>query len=255
MSTQSESIVELRRRHADIEKFLDKQGLHHDSVKLSHCKPGAHCQSVFCLYCISYRASRNRSYLLETIPKLLDDDLDLELWFLTGMCADSADINTHARAAVRGMRKLLKHPHLVTRVQASFNALEVIPKTGQLPSAHVHTLIVTKQISRGRYRLSEATWIQMWERACDLPRLREDPQARMIRRNRNREKPNLSLVAVQVFRNHDDIRDSIGYVTKETHAHIVLDKYAHVLDHPDKFIERMTQLKGVTRFFGSLSKA
>jgi hypothetical protein len=254
-SFASTDLLHLDRSNSDVASFLASRGLQNDANKLDGCKPTRHCQSTFCLNCIRYRAIRNRTHLQLQIPKLLDEDINLELWFLTGAAADSPDVHKHATAAVTGMRRLLRHKRLANRVVASFSALEIASKTSPtLPCCHVHSLVVCKQISHGRYRISEADFVHLWERACDLPRLRADPMARMLRRNQNRKKENLSLVAVQIPRIPTDISSTISYVTKQAQPKRLLDDYEKLLGDPDAFINRIQQLHRVPRFFGDQAK-
>jgi Replication protein len=220
---------------ADISQLLNDQGHTKDAELMAACRPGKRCSSAYCLKCIRSRAIRTRKHVHKTLPALLDNDLNLELWFITGCCADSDDVKTHARSAVRGMKKLLKHPRLRNRIVGVFGAMEIAPKTSRLPCAHVHSLIVCKPISKGKYRISEADWVRMWEESCDAPRL--NPHLKMIRRNAARKKPNLSLVALQILRNQLDISGTIDYCTKGS-------------DHDQVMLN---QLKGTTRFFGDLA--
>jgi len=198
------------------------------------------------------RVWKHRAHLEKAIPALLAQDPKYELWFITAACEDSPDVNSSARAAVKGMRSLLKHPRLKGRVVTSFSVLEVAFKTSrQHPCAHVHSLVIAKPMSKGRHRLSEATWIDLWEESCPLARGR-DPCVPRTRRNKNHPKPNLSIVADLVPRTGADLIKVIRYSTKWGSRERLIKNYRELLRAPDTFIARVQALIGVTRFFGSL---
>lgn len=198
------------------------------------------------------RVVKQRLHLQSALPALLNTNPKLQLWFLTAAAADSCDVSNHARAAVLGMKRLLKHPRLQTRIIGSFAVLEVAHKVSRVePCSHVHMLIVTKPIDTGRYRLSEKSWIQLWESLCPLARKR-DPTIPLTRRDRKKPKPNLSFVAERIPLEVDHITRVIRYVCKWSYVKNVSRNYRALLADPKAFIERIVALQGVTRFFGSL---
>jgi hypothetical protein len=162
-------------------------------------------------------------------------------------------INRSAMVAVTGMKRLLKHPRLIRRVVASFSALEVSLKNSRTePCAHIHTLIVTRSIDKGRHRISEADWVTMWEESCSLARTR-DP-GKMMRKT-SQPKPNLSLVAKFVPHGESvQLSKVISYVTKLATPANLADYFRPLIATPDEYIARMDALVGVTRYFGPLHR-
>lgn len=249
------AIVGMNRLSADIQVLLTQRGLIKDAVKLKNCYGYKQCHSRYCIKCVSLRAYRQRKHLLSVLPVLLATDPKLQLWFLTGAAADGPDVALHAKAAVLGMRRLLKHPRLKYRVVAYFAVLEVADKVWrEHPCAHVHALIVTKPMDKGKYRISERDWVSMWEAACSHHRkpLRELPQRRVLTK---KQKVHRSLVAVLVPRTKDDIAKVAQYCTKWANQSRIVSDYRRLLTHdPDGFLARIDALEGVPRFFGPLHK-
>jgi hypothetical protein len=255
-----------------------QRGSMKDAVRLNHCFGYEYCHNAYCIKCVSRRAFRQRKYLLNALPALLSENPRYQLWFITGAAADSHDVNTSSRAAVTGMRRLLKHARLKRRVVAHFSVLEIAHKPGrEHPCAHVHTLAVTKPIHQGKYRISKKDWIQMWEEACSLHRKRlpvqRFPQRRRITKSRcaattgriafakrldrsrlaMKMNAHESLVAKMVPRDERHILRVIRYVTKWANPRRVARDYRSLLNpNPDVFLERVNALKGVHRFFGEL---
>jgi|SRR5450631_2040387 len=154
----------------------------------------------------------------------------------------------------RGMRKLLKHDRLRNRVISHFSVLEVAKKRGrETPCAHVHTVLVTKPIHTGRYRISEPDWILMWEQACPLARQRDlsIPLKRKQPKNPSRHP---SFLAKRAGVTGDDLTGLIQYCTKFAAPKKIAMTYRELMRNPDEFIERIDSLKGVTRFFGGLHR-
>jgi hypothetical protein len=195
-----------------------------------------------------------RRNLEQLLPALLATDSTLQLWFVTSAAKDSADIRSTAKAAVTGVRRLLRHPRLKDRVVAHFSVLEVAHKTSRVdPCSHVHTLVVTRPMDRGRHRISEREWVELWEQCCPLARGR-DPTVRLLRRNSSKPKPNLSIVVKRVPVTPVDITRVSRYVTKWATPDNVVRNYRSLLADPATFITRIQSLMGVTRFFGSLHR-
>lgn len=251
LSTEAQ-MTRLSRICADISKFLNDRGHHKDSVRMDSCRPGTRCNSAYCLRCIRARAISTRLRVHKSLAESLASDINLEVWFLTGCAADSEDVTTHARSAVRGMNRLFKHKRLRNRIVGTFSALEVAPKTSLLPCAHVHSLMVTRPITVGKYRISEAQFLEMWEESCEHHRPRLNPHEKMLRRNAARKKPHLSFVALQVLKNALDITRTADYLTKEANAERVIYNHEDLLLNPDNYIDRIQQLRHTTRFSGSL---
>lgn len=150
------------------------------------------------------------------------------------------------------MRNLLKHERLRSRVVAHFSVLEVALKHGRVkPCAHVHSLVITKPLDKGRYRISEPDWILMWEAACPLAR-RRDMTVPLKRRQPTKPKKHASIVAVQAGVTEDDLAGLVRYCTKWATPSNITRNYRALLADPDEFIRRIDSLKGVTRFFGPL---
>jgi hypothetical protein len=248
----SVSLTRLKRISADVSGLLRQRKMYRDSVRLDHCYGYEHCHNAHCILCTSRRALHQRRHLEKELPALLKNDPDLQLWLITGAAADSLDVNLHAKAAVRGMINLLKHPRLKGRVVTSFSVLEVQHKTSrEAPCAHVHTLLVCRPITSGKYRISEASWVAIWEECCSLPRVREGT---LVRRNAKKPKTNLSLDARIVDTQNDGLTKIIRYVTKWSYVKNIAKDYRELLVDPDAFMVRIKALKGVTRFFGKLHK-
>lgn len=201
---------------------------------------------------MSRRTLKERRHLEQTLPALLATDPKLQLWFVTAAAKDSADIRTTAEAAVAGVRRLLRHPKLRSRVVGSFSVLEVAHKTSrQHACSHVHTLIVTLPMDKGRNRISEAQWVALWEECCPLARAR-DPTNRLIRHDKRHLKRNLSIVVKRVPTGGIDVTKVIRYCTKWSYAQNIASSYQTLLAQPGAFIRRIQALIGVPRFFGSL---
>ena len=201
---------------------------------------------------MSRRVYRERKHLEEVLPALLKKHPGAQLWFLTGAAEDSDEVNTHAKAAVRGMKRLLNHPRLKNRVIAHFSVLEVALKRHRInPCAHVHSLIVTKPIDKGRYRISEPDWIRLWEEACPLARKR-DLSIPLKRKQPTKPRKHPSFDARRVGPTKTDLDRVIRYSTKWATPMNITRNYRQLLTDPDRFIRRIDALKGVTRFFGPL---
>jgi hypothetical protein len=150
------------------------------------------------------------------------------------------------------MKQLLKNPRLKGRLIAHFSVLEVALKRHRTnPCAHVHSLIVTKPIDHGRYRISEADWILMWEAACPLAR-RRDLSAPLKRRQPTKPRKHASFVALRAGPTKVDLDSLICYCTKWATPRNITRNYRELLTNPDRFIQRIDSLKRVTRFFGPL---
>ena len=243
----------------NIHECLSQVDLHKEAVQLAHCEPRSleskgFCRSHYCPSCTHYWASKQRRNLESLLPTLLASDPTLQLWWITAACADNHDIATHARAAVLGTQRLLRHPRLKGRVVASFSVLEVAYKTSPtLPCCHTHTLVVTKPMDQGRHRISHPDWVHLWEGVCSLPRLRSDPSARVLRRN-PAKKNSTSIWVEQARQTPDDITRLTNYVTKWSFKdNLVADFDTQLKASPGRFIDRVRQLHNVTRFFGSLA--
>jgi hypothetical protein len=198
---------------------------------------------------MSRRVYYERQHLNVALPAILAKHPTAQLWLITAAAADGANVNAYARSVVAGTRRLLKQPRLKARMITSFSVLEVSQMVGREPCAHTHTLLVTKPITVGRNRISEADWIGMWEAACPLARKR-DPSVRLIRKGK--KKPNLSIVAEHVPRHGLHVAHIIEYVTKWANVSNVNRNYQSLLTDPPQFIERIQSLIRVTRFFGTL---
>ncbi len=204
---------------------------------------------------MSRKVYRQREYLKEALPALLRANPKAQVWFFTGATEDSEDVNTHAKAAVSGMRRLLKHPRLRGRVISHFSVLEVAQKRHRVhPCAHVHSLVVTNPIDKGRYRISEPDWIRMWEEACPLARKR-DLSVPLKRKQPTKPRQHASFVAVQCGPTEADLEALIRYSTKWATPRNITRNYRQLLLDPDRFIRRIDALKRVTRFFGPLHLA
>jgi hypothetical protein len=254
------SFAVINRVSDEIETFLTQRGLVEDAVRINKCFGYRYCHSRFCIKCASRRVYRQRKHLLSALPALLSEDTRYQIWFITGAAADSADLNAAARSAVIGMQRLLKHDRLKRRVVAHFSVLEIAHKHGRKhPCAHVHTLVVTKPMNKGKYRISRKDWIEMWEEACPLHRKRvakpRYPRRRRVTKTRRSKKTNAheSLVAKMIPRDERHILRVIRYCTKWANPRRVARDFRSLLNpDPNAFIHRMDTLKGVTRFFGGL---
>jgi hypothetical protein len=225
-----------------------------DALRIKGCFGFKQCQSVYCIRCASRRAYKERQHLLAALQELLTQDPRSQLWFITGAAADSPDVATAARAAVSGMRKMLKHPRLRGRVIAHFSVLEVAHKYGrEYPCAHVHTLVVTRPMDKGRYRISRKDWVSLWENAC--PQHRRRAPALEPRRKGGKREQHHSLVAKLVPREMNDLTRVVKYCTKWAAPYRVVRDYSRLLwPNPQLFLERMAALKGVPKFFGGLHR-
>jgi plasmid rolling circle replication initiator protein Rep len=242
----------MERLAADISRLLALNNLHRDAILIDGCYGWKNCKSAYCVKCMSRRTLNERRHLEQTLPALLATDPTLQLWFVTSAAEDSADIRTTAKAAVQGVRQLLRHPRLKNRVVGSFSVLEIAHKTSRVdPCSHVHSLIVTKPMDKGRNRISEAEWVRLWEQCCPRARAR-DPTVRLLRQNSKRPKSNLSIVVKHVPRDGPDITKVIRYCSKWSYVANIVRNYRTLLIHPNNFIHRIQALTGVTRFFGSL---
>jgi len=201
---------------------------------------------------MSRRVWKERRHLEHSLPSLLRTDPSLQLWFVTAAAEDSPDIHTTAKAAVLGVRRLVRHPRLKKRVVGYFAALEVAHRTSrEHPCAHVHAVLVTFPMDKGRHRISEADWVGMWEECCPLARGR-DRAIKMLRYARGSPKPNLSIVVQRVSENSTDITRVIRYSTKWATADRIANHYRALLIQPDRFIWWIQSLRGIHRFFGDL---
>lgn len=244
----------LSRLSGDIEAVLCKHNYHREAVKVRHCYGFKQCHSPYCIKCASRRAFAQRKHLLTVVPKLLEQDDSCQVWLITGAAADNPDVKTTARACVSGMQRLLKHPRLRNRVIAYFSVLEVAHKHGrQHPCAHVHTLVVTKPINKGKYRISRRDWVRIWEGVCpqhrkplSIPRRRRKGTSAMI---------HASLDVRMIPRTADDLNRVLRYCTKAARWRRVAQDYNQLLvPDPRVFLGRIAALKGIPRFFGPLHK-
>lgn len=231
---------------------LNLRGLYREAIRLRDCFGHKHCQQAYCVKCMSRRVYRERKHLQEALPALLKEHPGAQVWFLTGAVEDSDEVNTHAKAAVRGMKRLLNHPRLKNRIISHFSVLEVALKRYRTdPCAHVHSLIVTKPIDKGRYRISEPDWIRIWEESCSLARKR-DLTVPLKRKQPTKPRRHASFVAVRAGSTKLDHDRLIRYSTKWATPRNITRNYRQLLTDPDRFILRIQALKGVTRFFGPL---
>jgi hypothetical protein len=216
------------------------------SVISSATTPTAYAASGFAL-------AMKRKHLKTTLTALLSEHPTAELWHINGVTEDSPDVRTSAQVAVRGMKKVLKNPRLVKRVIASFSSLEIITGRGRKdPSVHVHTLIVTRQISKGKYRIPRKEWIAIWENACPLAR-KPLPKPKRTRKG-PKKKPHDSFKAVQ-HKLPMTTDKAIHYVTYYATLRHATEDYRALLNAPDDaFMKRQSALKGVTRFFGAMHR-
>lgn len=242
----------MNRLNADIAQHLNKRGLYRESIRVSQCHGYKQCHCLYCIHCASLRVYKQRLHLTMALSALLAQHPKAQVWFLTGATEDSDDINAYAKAAVRGMRRLLKHPRLRNRLIAHFSVLEVALKRHRtLPCAHVHTLAVTKPMDKGRYRISECDWILIWEAVCPLARKR-DCSIPLKRRHPKKSRKHASFVAIMAGTSAADLKGLIRYCTKWATPRNITRNYRQMLLDPDRFIHRIDALKGVTRFFGPL---
>lgn len=203
---------------------------------------------------MSRRTWAERKHLEESLPAILNGDPHLQVWFVTSAAEDNPDVALTANAVVRGVKSMLRHHRLKERVVGSFNVLEVAHKTSRIdPCSHVHSILVTHPIDKGRSRISEAEWVRIWEECCPLARKR-DPTVKLIRQNINRPKPNLSIVAKQVPRTEIDLQRIINYCCKWSYPERIARNYRDLLLDPETFFNRIDALKRVTRFFGNLHR-
>jgi Replication protein len=248
----SVALTSIDRVSSDIAAHLLKRNLIRESIRINKCYGHKHCQQPYCIKCMSRRVYKQRKHLEEALPAALRNHPGSQLWFLTGAADDSHEVNLHAKAAVRGMREMLKNPRLKSRVIAHFSVLEVALKRGRLkPCAHVHSLVVTKPLDKGRYRISEPDWILMWEQACPLARKR-DLSIPLKRRQPTKPRKHASFVAKHAGVTDEHLDRLIRYCTKWATPRRITKNYRALLADPDGFIRRIDSLKGVTRFFGPL---
>ena len=246
------ALTSINRISSDIAIHLGKRGLIRQGILIRMCYGHKNCQQAYCIKCMSRRVYKERKHLQTALPALLRKHPKAQVWFLTGATEDSPDVNTHAKAAVRGMKQLLKDPRLKGRVIAHFSVLEVALKRHRTnPCAHVHSLIVTNPIDKGRYRISEPDWIRMWETACPLAR-RRDSSVPLKRRQPTKPRRHASFVALRAGPTSVDLDRLIRYCTKWATPRNITRNYRELLTDPDRFIQRIDSLKGVTRFFGPL---
>ena len=236
----------------DIESLLTQRGFVHDAVRIHHCYGWRHCHSAYCIKCMSRRVYRQRKHLLPAIQTLLATNPQYQLWFLTGAAEDSSDINAHAWNAVSGMKRLLKHARLKRRVIAHFSVLEVAYKRGRKhPCAHVHSLVVSKPMDKGKYRISQRDWIALWEVACPLHRKRQQ-QPPTLRRRGPKPWTHPSFVAKLLPRDDMQQLKVIRYCTKWATPRVTRNYRRLLAPDPNVFLKRIDALKGVPRFFGEL---
>jgi hypothetical protein len=248
----STSLTSINRLSADIAVLLNKRGLFRDSILIGKCFGHRHCQRAYCIKCMRRRVYLQRKHLQQALPAILKQHPGAQVWFLTGAAEDSDEVNSHAKAAVRGMKRLLNHPRLKNRIISHFSVLEVELKRYRTdPCAHVHSLIVTKPIDKGRYRISEPDWIRIWEESCSLARKR-DLTIPLKRRQPTKPRKHPSFDARRVGPTKADLERVIRYSTKWATPRNITRNYRQLLTDSDRFIRRIQALKGVTRFFGPL---
>jgi hypothetical protein len=200
---------------------------------------------------MSRRVYKQRLHLKEQLPALMKEHPRSQLWFLTGAAEDDAEIRGHAKAAITGMRRVLRHPRLENRVISHFAVLEVALKNHRTPCAHVHALVVTRPMDKGKYRISEPDWIRIWEQSCPLARKRDESDT-LQRKRPAQPRENVSFKAVLAADTTTDRGTLIGYCTKWADPDWIAKNYRQLLKNPDRFIDRIESLKGITRFFGPL---
>lgn len=85
---------------------------------------------------MSRRVFNQRRHLEVALPSLLQTNPTYQLWFITAAAADSRDVTAHSKSAVLGMKRLLKHGELKSRVISHFSVLEVALKRGRPDGCH-----------------------------------------------------------------------------------------------------------------------
>lgn len=243
-----------------VNECLNQQDLIVEVLRIEQCERAGldsrgYCGSRFCLRCEHYKAFRQRKHLLKQLPAILKHNPTAQIWHVTACAQDchSEQLNEYARAVVTGTRRLLKHDDLKNRVIASFSALEVgfDPNREHPLRAHTHTLLVTKQITSGRYHMAASRWLTLWEQSCSLHRVRPDASKPLSQRLTKSEKANPSIL-VQRVKTPLDQKKVIRYVTwTATSANTIRD-FNQRMAYPITFIRNVHQLRNVTRYQGSM---
>jgi len=235
--------------------------------KLSDCHKRSRCQLPFCVWCISWKAWRERDRLRALIPRILAAGAPLQVWFLSAATSNSPAIKTHAIAAVDGINRLLLHSRLVNRVVASFSAVEIgLHLEGNVeiddPFVHIHMIIVTRPI-----RISQPEWNLLWAASCPLAR--KMPPGVEIRRRRAstkyRHQAGLPMVVepiwnadmvyageLQTFEQHLERR--ISYATGWANPQLLKTELAFYTANPTIFIQHRLALKGTKHFAGNMCR-
>jgi hypothetical protein len=89
--------------------------LHLVTVKIDSITLMEKCQEItaksrYCPLCITRCASGERRHLKRPLPELLATHPRVEAWLVTADCGDSAEISDHAKAAVDGVKRLMRYP-------------------------------------------------------------------------------------------------------------------------------------------------
>lgn len=202
--------------------------------------------------CASRRAYKEREHLSVKLREVLARDPKYQLWLITGTAEDSPEVRKSALAVVWGMKRLLRHPRLRGRVIEYFSVLEVERKQWRnYPCAHVHTLLITKPIDKGKYRISKSDWVAIWETVCPRARNRIPSIACEQMKNGGAEQP--SLKACLIPRDENHLTAVIRYCTKWAAPKLARRGCQDLFSpHSEGFVERMIALKGVPRFFGDM---
>lgn len=243
-----------------VNECLNQQDLIGEVVRIEQCERGGldsrgYCGSRFCLSCEHYKALRQRKHLLRQLPAVLKENPAAQVWHVTACAQDchSEQLREYARAVITGTRRLLKHDDLKNRVIASFSTLEVgfDPNREHPSRAHTHTLLVTKQITSGRYHMAASRWLTLWEQSCTLHRARLDASKPLSQRLTKGEKANPSIL-VQRVQTPLDRKKVIRYVTWTATSTNTVRDFKQRMVYPITFIRNVHQLRNVTRYQGSM---
>lgn len=239
-----------------------------ETVKLNSCERGkldskGYCRSHFCLRCWHYKVGKQRKHLKRVLLAILKEHPRAELWHITACTADChvEEIREHAKAAVDGTKRLLKCPELKNRVIASFSVLEVGQSHTRIHPfrCHTHTVLLCKQISNSRHRISQTKWLELWESCCSLHRVRVVPATPDKQRLSKAQQNNVSILAMRIpdLKRSEtpevQVRMVAQYVTKWGKASTIIRNFRKQLEYPLTFIQRTDQLRGVYRFWGLLT--
>jgi Replication protein len=248
---------------SQVSDALTYLGMGQLAMKITACYGFKQCGSLFCPRCLCRTAARERKHLRAVLSGLLTRYPKYEMYMVTGATKNSQDVATHARAAVEGMRCLLKHPALKNRIVESFGCLELANKYGPDPCSHAHALIVTRPLT-GNYYISQLKWNAMWAECCPLAR---EPGERIRRRTTASEQrqKNLPCLAEPIKRGewlHGGVAQSfdqhvlakIRYVTKWAGPGRIAEDFYVAMSDLEQFATDRRGLQGIPRFWGSLSR-